>query len=142
MKIPIIACCLLLLPLFVRGADSQIDYGQIGTAVEIIGPLGKPLGKMIKIEGTLLESGRSKAEADYGERFMEVKKVQGVPLKKPVTIELKEGGGLRLPKGMANVAFTGYESGGFSGLPAGTGTLVQSRGWGFEVYFVVTRIDK
>lgn len=128
-------------------AADTIRSTDIGRSVTIIGKLGQPLGRVIQIEGTPVESTDPlrRQKALMSALLLRVNKVQGVALPEPVVIELSfpyDWSEHKLAPGERRV-FTGYEGGRFDGIPNEATphikNLPASKGWGFSTYFIILK---
>jgi hypothetical protein len=97
---------------------TQVNYYQLGEVVEVIGALGRPLGKVLIVEGTLFQpkSNEQMPKAYTEKTIFVAERVNGQPLAKPVHISLKDPRSAEQYnlKSTREVKLTGYEDGGFA----------------------------
>ncbi len=106
--------------------------------------LGAEFGKIIEIEGKIVDDTDTRQRADLGKRLIEVNRVGDIKLKNPVVVELIVFSftDIVIPARGTQVRFRGYESGGFSGIPTDTFKdvgLVSSTDHQFENWFQITK---
>lgn len=95
----------------------RINYSQLGQDVEVIGALGRPLGKVLVVEGSLFQRNPDeRIPKIYESKTVFVaERVDGEPLKRPVHIFIKPAWNSEEedlePK--RKVKLVGYEDGGF-----------------------------
>ncbi|HEY9840057.1 MAG TPA: hypothetical protein V6D23_06375 [Candidatus Obscuribacterales bacterium] len=123
---------------------SMIPYTALNPA-KVQGSLGQPLGRLVKVAGTVLEPGQSKADQD--KTFLRVDTVDGKALARSVDLSLRFFAftGIANPKAGSRVSYTGYESGSFEGIPSESFSVmpaVASEDLHFELYFQVCREEK
>jgi hypothetical protein len=110
---------------------------------QVIGRLGHPLGTIVVVEGVVADGSYTKAKADDGHTLL---RVQGVNEKRLAEEQVFHFGSLlervEKPKAGATYKFSGYETGGFTGLPTKAFDyvgLIASTDYGFTTDFVVLR---
>ena len=95
----------------------RVNYSQLGQDVEVIGALGRPLGKLLAVEGSLFErKPDERIPKIYESKTVFIaERVNGEPLKEPVHIFIKPAWNSEYedlePK--RKVKLIGYEDGGF-----------------------------
>jgi len=124
------------------GAILIVLTTQLGLGEEIAPLLGAGFGKIVEIEGKLMDGDGAGRKAGVGEKFIEVKRV-GESAFGPVVMKLEAAPGLgNAPAGVTVVRCRGYETGGFCGIPrAAMADLPEmaSAEHGFQSVFAVTR---
>lgn len=124
---------------------TQVMWNQIGEEVEIIGPLGVPIAKIVTIEGHWVGKDFLRSKGDLTEKLLWAEKVDGRPLKKPVLqqvrsrsfqhFEIKEESGQPFRA-------LGYSEGFFEGFPDHEAfRMVQTRARGFHTVFQVIEVQ-
>jgi len=126
----------------VNGApmNKDISYTSINSSVRIIGALGQPLGKVIRISGIAVAGGNSKA--DSGTIKLKVKSVDGAALEKPVIISFQNfrWSGVKDPAEGKSFSYIGYETGRMTGIPYDATKhmpRVATTAFTFSVYFQI-----
>ena len=96
----------------------EIQVGDIGNKVTLIGRLGKPIGTVVTIEGQLISEPKQGKSGQIS-AALRVNKVDGKPLEKAQVVGLIFRASAGLPSAHANeiIQLTGYESGAFIGTP-------------------------
>lgn len=112
-----------------------VPYTDLGYRVQVIGPLGTPLGRYLTIEGRRAQQGK------VGVQTLLVEKVDGKPLKTPVGLWVDN---IRnLPAGTRCV-LKGYETGRMIGTPPDVlrkaGLPAPQAGWQFQVVFIAVQV--
>jgi hypothetical protein len=81
--------------------------------------LSTEFGKLIEIEGRIVDNTDTRLRAHLGKKLLEVHRVGTVELKQPVVIELLVFGftDIKIPARDARVRLRGFETGGFTGIP-------------------------
>ncbi|MBN1698093.1 MAG: hypothetical protein JW881_11315 [Spirochaetales bacterium] len=139
------ACCVIicLVPILsCRQGEAAMHYTKAGTAVQITGMLGRPLGEIVTVKGTVIENTIWRAANETEELLLEVDSIDGKPLDDPVRIPFGVfpwcGCGKPAPGNPFN--YVGYETGGMTGIPEKAFdymSRVAAREYGFTVYFQV-----
>jgi hypothetical protein len=111
---------------------------------KVIGSLGYALGGIIVIEGVVADESYTGRKADAGELLLRVQAVNGKPLNEEVIFAFRPflGASIKSPPVGARFKYTGYETGGFSGIPEKAFAYVprvQATGYNFSTTFVVLR---
>jgi hypothetical protein len=90
-----------------------------GDAITISPMLGAGFGKIIEIEGRIVDDQDTRLRAHLGKKLIEVQRVGTHALPKPAVIEVLVFGwtDIRIPERGTVVRFRGYETGGFTGFP-------------------------
>jgi hypothetical protein len=117
---------------------SELNRGKV------IGSLGYALGEVIIVEGVIADENYTKRKADVGKSLLRVRAVNGKPLKEEVIFDFSpfSGADIRNPEVGARFKYTGYETGGFSGLPEQAFDYVPrvpTAGYYFSTSFVILR---
>jgi hypothetical protein len=109
----------------------------------VVGSLGHPLGTIVTVEGEVADGSYTKLKKDDGQTLLRVHAVNGEKL---ASEQIFQFGSLldrvRTPDVGSRFKFTGYETGGFTGIPTKAFDyvgLVQSTGYGFTTDFIVLR---
>ncbi len=114
---------------------------SLHTTHELIGPLGKPLGEVLTVTGTVRQ------EEDTHQRliYLEVTELNGVPLKKPVKMNAHPwqwGSNIKELKPGQQMTVRAYQDGGMTGHPhqamLETGPI-QTTGYTFSTWLVVLK---
>ncbi|MHC9543455.1 MAG: hypothetical protein AB9903_28425 [Vulcanimicrobiota bacterium] len=113
----------------------------------IIGYLGRPLGSIVTIEGTVVDDCYRKMKSDEGEILLKVQKVDGKDLSGEIIIPLRlePSGAVKKPLPGYRFRFMGYETGSFTGMPEEAFRYIPqaaSEGFQFKTYFLVIREEK
>lgn len=99
-------------------AKKQVKYYQLGRDVEVIGDLGRPLGKVLVVEGALFERkpDESIPKIYESKTVFVAERVDDEALKKPVHIFLTKAWNSDYAdlKPRQKMKLTGYEDGGFA----------------------------
>ena len=84
------------------------------------GELGYRLGQVITIEGNYLDGDTTRQKALSGVLLLVITKVNGKRLKASLQMRFNNAPGVARPRGAGDTPFVlvGYETGGFTGLPA------------------------
>jgi hypothetical protein len=111
--------------------------------LQVIGQLGQPLGKIVVVEGVVADDSYRHIKADLGETLLRITTLNGKQLAEErvfpyrgLTTEVEK------PKVGSKFKFSGYETGGFTGVPAGTFEYTPAfatTGYYFTTNFVVIR---
>ncbi len=105
-----------------KGDTMKVNANDIGASATVIGTLGEALGAIIQIKGVFLDGDELRSKADEGKSFLDVQAVNGKTLVKAVRIELRTFSWLDVKLDQLThkevLAFKGYESGGFQGIPS------------------------
>jgi len=124
---------------------AQVDSRKIGKEVEVIGPLGVPLGRIVNIEGHWVDEDFRRSKGQRGEKLFWVEKVNGIQLTAPVLDSLcypsyQSGEPTDIPG--KSLRALGYSDGWFDGLPDHESfKTVQHRLWHFHTVFRVIEIE-
>jgi hypothetical protein len=107
--------------------------------------LSTEFGKLIEIEGKIVDDTDTRHRADLGKKLLEVHRVGTVELKQPVVMELMVFGftDIEIPARGTIVRFRGYETGGFTGIPRAAFEdipSVSTTDHHFEVRFQITKL--
>jgi hypothetical protein len=102
-----------------QSTPKKVGYQELNRSTFIIGSLGKPLGEIIRIEGTIISGDNPGGKYTVGKKLLKVTKVNQKPLKKAVIIphsvfpwvDVKE------VSPNDNFRYIGYETGGMAGIP-------------------------
>lgn len=88
-------------------------------AITVSPLLGAGFGKMVEIEGWIVDDHDTRLRAHLGKKLIEVKRVGAHELPKPVVIEVLvfRWTDISIPERGTFVGFRGYETGGFTGIP-------------------------
>lgn len=113
---------------------------------KVQGSLGQPLGKLITVEGQI-RAGDAGGKAEQGKLLLEVTKLDGKPLPKPVSLAIGFFAftGIAAPKAGSAVKYQGYETGSFQGIPSESFRVmpaVASEELHFEPMFQVCKLEK
>jgi hypothetical protein len=111
-----IMLCVIGASLFLQAEEIQV--GDIGNKVILIGRLGKPLGTVATIDGQLISEPKQGKSGQITAAFR-VNKVDGKPLEKAQIVGLAFRASAGIPSVHANeiVQLSGYEGGAFIGTP-------------------------
>ena len=109
----------LLLATFFAAMALHCVAEEQGDVITISPLLGVGFGKMIEIEGRILDDKDTRLRAHLGKKLIEVLRVGTHALPKPVVVELLVFGwtDIPIPKRGTVARFRGYETGGFTGIP-------------------------
>lgn len=115
-------------------AKKQVKYYQLGRDVEVIGDLGRPLGKVLVVEGSLFQpKPRESIPKIYASKTVFVaERVDDEALKRPVHIFLTKAWHSDYAdlKPRQKMKLTGYEDGGFAFESEDVWTYHRRRGEG------------
>jgi hypothetical protein len=106
--------------------------------------LGAEFGKMIEIEGKIVDDTDTRLRSHLGKSLIEVSRVNGLELKESQIMELFVFSftDITIPVRGTKVRFRGYETGGFTGIPQEAFDdipLVASTNHHFESQFQITK---
>lgn len=156
LELPIFMKCIILLSSLLvfasfRGDKAEaVPADRLGSAFELIGKLGKPLGNVVTVAGVLTEGIGPKG--DRGGPRLVVQRIQGEPTQEWIVLDLRplemtywdEAAGVDL-LGKGELAYgksyelVGFETGRYLGLPNGPAGmdvgLVQGMGFHFSLRF-------
>jgi hypothetical protein len=127
-------------PTTMNSAPSQVLWSDLGNSVQVIGPLGEPMGKLMKIEGRVLserERPNTYWAINIAQNLFEVESIGGKPTSVPrPLIDVRTPDRSKLSGGVP-MAIIGFQDGGFVGQPTGAQKyqIAQQQGYGFDVYF-------
>lgn len=113
----------------------------------VVGRLGHSLGEIVTIEGTVADGSSTRAKADEGKMLLRVQIVSGKRLEDEQVFhfQLASGARISIPKVGSKFKYRGYETGGFTGIPADAfqyiGMIATTR-YGFTTSFLVVRDEK
>lgn len=111
---------------------TRVNYFQLGQDVEVIGALGRPLGKVLVVEGMLFEPKRDEQipKAYTWKTIFVAERLNGEPLAKPIHVSLKEPQASEQYnlKSKRKIKLTGYEDGGFVEQSAEVSAYLRKRG--------------
>lgn len=81
--------------------------------------LSTEFGKLVEIEGKIVDDSDTRLRSHLGKTLLEVNCVGTIELKQPIVIELLLFGWteIKIPARGTRVRFRGYETGGFTGIP-------------------------
>ena len=121
-----------------------IHYSGLGNSHLVIGSLGEPLGKIITIEGIIIDGDDTRMKENSGKLLLKVELVNGNKLKKSVTIDYRTFNWAKVKDMTVNKRFKyiGYESGDMTGIPYDAFKyipMVATRSYGFSVYFQICK---
>jgi hypothetical protein len=123
----------------------QINATEIGSRIQVIGKLGKPLGTTMKVRARGIAAPAVQLDKDaYWTHMVYVEAVDGKQLPKPVMLEWTVwfiGERLVIPKPTETIELLAFESGGFTGSPSNLpGDLTRADvGYGFKLRLVAVR---
>ena len=138
-------------------ADEQRDIPlrELGNGLRLIGSLHVPLGKMVKVEGVVVED---RTKAGQGEYVLRVQSIQGAVTQEDIRLRLRpvfghcwdeEDGSLDLasrsvPLVGATYRLAGYCAGRYAGLPREflKTRMIQSADFHFSETFAVTSAER
>ena len=126
-----------------KGDTKPIRASELNRS-KVIGSLGYALGEVVIIEGVIADENYTKRKADAGKFLLRVQAVNGKALKEEAVFEFSpfSGVGIRNPVVGARFKYTGYETGGFSGVPDRAFDYVPrvpTTGYYFSTSFVILR---
>ena len=118
-----------------------------GDVITISPLLGGGFGKVIEIEGQIVDEQDTRLRAHLGKKLIEVRQVGTRALPKPMVIELLvfPWTDIEIPERGTVVRFRGYETGGFSGIPSEAFEDIPSvatTAHHFQSWFRVTKLLK
>jgi hypothetical protein len=134
------------LMVFSAAAVSPAERNTIPAAslasCNVIGSLGIPLGKIVLIEGVIVNDEYRRRKGDGGKTLLKVEKLEGkdpageviIPLDAQVLITLKKA------EPGHRFRYRGYETGAFTGIPEEAFRYIPratSQGFHFETFFQV-----
>jgi hypothetical protein len=126
--------------------DTNSDSIHISTLnlSKVIGYLGYALGEVVIIEGVVADENYTKRKDDAGKLLLRVQIVNGKPLKDEAIFDFSPflGADVKKPLVGARFKYTGYETGGFSGIPEKAFDYVPqvaTTGYYFSTSFVILR---
>lgn len=142
-KVLIFASVLVFLVCAVISANAQISIYDLNPS-NVIGSLGKPLGTIVTIEGTVVGDDYTQLKEDSGETLLKIEKVDGKKLNKAVVLHVQiiPIVSVKIPQKGTKFKLAGYETGGFIGIPEGAFKYIPQAttcGFQFEVYFEVIK---
>jgi len=113
--------------------------------VTIASMLGQGFGKIIVIEGKVIDDTDTRMRAHMGKKLLEVQKVNGQKMANPPQIQLSSFSFSKvdIPERGTLVQLRGYETGGFSGIPGKAFDdipMVATTGYFFKTQFMVTKV--
>jgi len=105
----------------------EIQVGDIGNKVIIIGRLGKPLGTVVTTDGQMISEPKLGKNGHFTAAFR-ANKVDGKPLKKAQIVGLvfRVSAGVPSVHAGESVQLSGYESAAFIGTPDGARAMLGS----------------
>ena len=114
---------------------------------KVLGSLGYALGEVVTIEGVMADENYTKRKADAGALLLRAQVVNGRTLKGEVVLAFSPFSGIELKNPTVGVRFkyTGYETGGFAGIPEKAFAYVPrvaTTGFYFSTSFVVLRDEQ
>lgn len=113
-----------------------IDYKELGDSVDVIGPLGCPLGHVIRIEGHLVPE--EEKGANFQNNYLEITKVEEKAIK-PIRIYVHPYSPKKNDISKDEVVkLIGFQNGHFTGLSSEASSIfpAQDTGFYFEVDFI------
>lgn len=129
--------------LWIIGAGLGCAEGE-SKELEIRPILGDAFGKIIEIEGKMVNSKDTRMKAHEGRTLISITRVDERQLKQPLVVDVFyfKFTTFKLPERGTLVKFRGYESGRFTGIPNGAFKdipRVPATNFFFQSHFVVTR---
>ena len=134
-------------PPVLRGAEPQnVPVDQLGKAYQLVGKLHMPLGAVIRVEGVVVKGPFKGYE---GGPNLRAQRIEGQATQEDIQIPIyphftrwgNEGyaGGRTLPKPEMGKTYEidGYETGGYIGIPAKAGPVMQASDYYFRTQLVV-----
>ena len=125
-------------------SDTESIHASKLNRSKVIGSLGYALGEVVIIEGVIADDSYTRRKADAGKLLLRVQAVNGKPLKEEALFDFSPfvGADIRNPAVGARFKYTGYETGGFSGIPEQAFDYVPrvpTTGYYFSTSFVILR---
>ncbi len=126
-----------------RANTGSIHISKLNRS-KVMGSLGYALGEVIIIEGVVAAENYTKRKDDAGKLLLRVRIVNEKPLKEEVVFDFSPflGADVKKPLVGARFKYTGYETGGFSGIPEKAFDYVPrvpTTGYYFSTSFVILR---
>lgn len=123
-----------------RGAISASSLNS----EKVIGSLGRSLGEVVTVEGLVADENYTRRKAESGELLLRVQAVNGKMLRREVLFPFSSfpSANIRNPPAGTKFKYTGYETGGFTGIPEKAFNYVprvSTTGYSFSTSFVVLR---
>lgn len=145
--ITVVASAALLMLSLLRASPAQEEARSIPVAelsrMQIIGWLGQPLGKICTVEGVVADEDYRRAKADLGHTLLRIQAVNGKKLTEECVFHFSPYlAKIEKPTVGGRFRYVGYETGGFTGTPAGVFDYIPahcSTGYAFTTDFVVLR---
>ena len=152
-KLPIVLAVASLMPVMVcpptpgqrrpKSGPESISVSRLNRG-RVIGSLGRALGEVVTVEGEIADGSDTRRKADEGKLLLRVRAVNGRPLKPEVVLDFSPfpSAEIRNPAAGAAFKYTGYETGGFSGVPEAAfkyAARVATAGYHFTTSFVILR---
>ncbi len=134
--------CAVLVSQAIYAAEGTISVQDLGSKIDVIGLLGKPLGEIVEIECKGIPGPEGKtSKIPYWRDSVLVFSINGEAVKEPFIIGFAEfsTGTVSIPKPGESKKIVGYETGQFSGIPRGTFDhipLVPGTNFGFNTSFI------
>jgi hypothetical protein len=135
----IIVGCAIVLGVCVHAKEKAIRVSDL-SGLNVIGTLGKPLGTVVTVEGVVAPDDERRLKSDEGETLLKISKVTGEPLHHEVILHFRllSFVSIEIPKPGDHFKLVGYETGGFTGIPAEAFKHIPqatTTGYQFEVHF-------
>ena len=123
---------------------TSVNANDLGHSVSVIGPLGEPLGKRLRIEGRFVAD---KDKTTYWDvmiatNLFSVEKINGRKLPNPAWIELRNLSNTADLKAVEYAVFEGYQDGGFVGTPSEADGAPVQIPWHFSAVFRVLKVHE
>lgn len=129
------------------GATS-ISWEGLGTKTKILGRLGRPLGDLLRVEGTTVHSNYIRDKGEQAEFLLRVTSVEGREIEEPTVLRLRFFPFLGIDEDIpasTKLSLVGYEDGNLIGVPSAAmehirevaGMVPATQGWHFSTHFRV-----
>lgn len=121
---------------------SAVKIEDLSVSGGVIGKLAIPLGKVVVVEGEIVDGTKLRAKSLEGVSLLQVSTVNGQKLPEPCLLRFAWFATTETKKLKGRVNLIGYESGQFVGLPADAFAHIDpvaSEGFHFESSFVVLK---
>ncbi len=101
-----------------KSSQKPVSVKQFA-AVKVIGHLGYPLGTVVRITGICVDGDRARRRADVGKTLLEIRAVNGTPLKRPFVVPFERAAvEVTKPNDGDLFDFDAHEWGTFDGIVA------------------------